>query len=93
VGLMEWACMEALRPYLEEGEGSLGTAIDVTHVAPTPPGLTVTVTVTCTEAAGRRLAWRVSAHDGVELIGEGTHRRAVVRWDAFLPRVAAKRPA
>lgn len=44
VGLLEWACVEALRPHLEDGEGSLATAINISHLAPTPPGMKVTVT-------------------------------------------------
>ncbi|OAN56020.1 thioesterase [Paramagnetospirillum marisnigri] len=91
VGLMEWACIDALKPHLEDGEGSLGIAIEVNHVAATLPGQTVTVDVHCIEAEGNRLGWRVSAHDGIDLIGEGTHRRAVVAWERFNQRLAAKR--
>jgi len=91
VGLMEWACAEHLRPHLDEGEGSLGVSIDVSHVAATPPGMTVTVTVTLEVIDGRRLRWHVSAHDGLDLIGEGWHERAVVQWDKFLPRIEDKK--
>ena len=90
VGLMEWACIDALKPHLDEGEGSLGVAINVTHVAATPPGMEVAVTVTCTKIDGRRVSWQVVARDEVELIGEGTHDRAIVLWDRFLPRIAEK---
>lgn len=83
VGLMEWACVRAMAPYLQPGEGSLGTAIAVTHTAPTPPGWTVTVTVELTAIAGRRLRWHVSAHDGLDHIGAGTHERAVIDLDGF----------
>jgi fluoroacetyl-CoA thioesterase len=93
VGLMEWACIDALKPHLEDGEGSLGIHIDVTHVAATPPGMEVTVHVTCTRIDGRRIAWHVRAEDEVELIGEGSHQRAIVRWDRFLPKVAEKAAA
>lgn len=90
VGLMEWACVEQLAPFLEEGEGSLGTHVDVSHVAPTPPGLTVTVETEVTGIDGRFVWFAVRAHDGVDLIGEGRHQRAVVRWDRFVPRAMAK---
>jgi fluoroacetyl-CoA thioesterase len=90
VGLIEWACMEALKPHLDEGEGSLGTAISVSHVAPTPPGMRVTVSVTCTRAEGRRICWSVRAEDEDGLIGEGTHERAVVIWDRFNRKAAEK---
>ena len=90
VGLMEWACVRAMAPYLEPGEGSVGTAICVTHTAATPPGLTVTVTCELVEAQGRRLRWRVSAHDGVDEIGSGTHERAVILVDRFVAKVERK---
>lgn len=90
VGLMEWACIDALKPHLEEGEGSLGIHIDVTHVAATPPGMEVTVHATCTRIDGRRIAWHVRAEDELELIGEGSHQRAIVRWDKFKAKVAEK---
>lgn len=90
VGLMEWACVRAMAPYLEAGEGSVGTAICVTHTAATPPGLTVTVTTELVEVEGRRLSWRVSAHDGMEEIGSGTHERMVIMADRFAAKVAQK---
>jgi fluoroacetyl-CoA thioesterase len=90
VGLMEWACIEALKPHLDEGEGSLGVGIAVNHIAATPPGMQVTVFVTCLLVEGRRIQWQVRAHDEQELIGEGTHDRAVVVWDRFLQKVAHK---
>src|SRR5512145_2829437 len=69
VGLMEWACMEAMQPHLDPGEQSVGTAICVTHTAATPPGLTVRVDVKVAKVDGRRLAFELSAHDGVDPIG------------------------
>ncbi|WP_374652333.1 thioesterase family protein [Dongia sp.] len=90
VGLMEWACIDALKPHLDEGEGSLGVHIDVTHLAATPPGMEVSVHVTCTRIDGRRIAWHVRAEDEMELIGEGSHQRAIVRWDRFGQKVAEK---
>ena len=90
VGLFEWACIELITPHLDPGEGSLGTEVNFTHIAATPPGLTVAVTATLTGVDGRSLTFHVSGHDGLDQIGEGTHRRAVVAWDKFVPRVAAK---
>lgn len=90
VGLMEWACIEALKPHLDEGEGSLGIGINVTHLAATPPGMEVAVHVTCTAIDGRRLTWSIRAEDEQDLIGEGSHDRAVVRWDKFRAKVAEK---
>lgn len=93
VGLMEWACVEQLAPFYEDGEGSLGTHVDVSHVSPTPPGLTVTVETEVTGMDGKFVWFSVRAHDGVDMIGEGRHQRAVVKWDRFLPRAMAKSAA
>ena len=90
VGLMEWACVEQLAPFMEAGDGSLGTHVDVSHVAPTPPGLTVTVDTEVTGIDGKFIWFHVRAHDGLDMIGEGRHQRAVVRWDRFVPRAMAK---
>lgn len=90
VGLMEWACVEQLAPFYEDGEGSLGTHVDVSHVSPTPPGLTVTVQSEVTAIDGKFVWFKVRAHDGVDLIGEGRHQRAVVRWEKFVPKAMAK---
>ena len=88
--LMEWTCTQLLAPHLEPGEGSLGVHVDVSHLAATLPGMTVTVDVECIEVVGQRIAFNVKAHDGVDLIGEGRHERFVVDWDKFNARLAAK---
>jgi fluoroacetyl-CoA thioesterase len=88
--LMEWTCLQLLVPHLDEGEGSVGTHVDVSHAAATPPGMTVRVDAECTAVEGRKVSFRVRAHDGVDVIGEGTHERAVVSWDSFRHRVAVK---
>ena len=92
VGLLEWACMQALQPHLDATHQlSLGTHIDVSHCAATPPGLQVVVRVHLTHVQGRRLRFDVQAHDGVDLISSGTHERCIVERAAFDARVAAKR--
>lgn len=91
VGFMEWACMEALRPYLEEGERTLGTMINITHQAATPPGMKVTAHVRCLEVDGKRTFWEIEARDEVEVIGKGTHERFTVNNERFSARVAAKK--
>jgi fluoroacetyl-CoA thioesterase len=90
VGLLEWTCMKVLEPHLEPGEGSLGIHIDVSHTAATVPGQTVTVDAECTKVDGRRVAFKVTAHDGLDKIGEGRHERMVVAWDRFKSRTNAK---
>lgn len=83
VGLMEWACMEALRPHMNEGEISLGTNICVTHAAATPPGMEVKVEVTLLEVKGARTKWAIVARDEQDLIGEGTHERFSIDGEKF----------
>lgn len=90
VGLMEWTCLNIIAPHLDEGEGSLGIHVNVSHVAATVPGQTVTVDAECTKVAGRRLFFHVKAHDGIDLIGEGEHQRMIVSWDKFEKRVNHK---
>ncbi len=90
VGFMEWACMEAMRPYLEEDERTLGTMINITHQAATPPGMIVTAQVKCLEVDGKRTLWEIEARDEVEVIGRGTHERFTVNNVKFTARVAAK---
>jgi fluoroacetyl-CoA thioesterase len=91
--LMEWTCIQLMAPHLDAGEGSLGTHVDVSHAAATPPGMTVTVEAECVAVKGRRLEFKVRAHDGIDLIGEGRHQRAVVPWETFNYRVAEKAKA
>jgi fluoroacetyl-CoA thioesterase len=88
--LMERACTELLAEHLDAGEGSVGVHVDVSHLAATPVGLTVTVDAECVQIVDRRVAFNVKARDGLDLIGEGRHERFVVNWDNFNARVAAK---
>jgi fluoroacetyl-CoA thioesterase len=90
VGLFEWSCIELIRNHLDAGEGSLGIHVDFSHLAATPAGLTITVDAECTAVNGKKLSFNVRGHDGVDLIGEGRHERAVVVWDKFNARVAEK---
>ena len=90
VGLMEWTCIKVLEPHLDEGEGSLGIHIDVSHLAATVPGQTVTVEAQCTKIEGRKVTFHVKARDEIDIIGEGEHQRMVVGWDRFVDRVNDK---
>jgi len=91
--LMEWTCTQLMEPHLDAGEGSLGTHVDVSHLAATPPGSTVKVDVEVADVHGRKVMFKVSAHDGIDLIGEGRHERVVVAWDRFNVKVAEKAKA
>ena len=88
--LMERACTELLAEHLDAGQGSVGVHVDVSHLAATLPGQTVTVDAECTAVTGQRVTFRVKAHDGIDPIGEGRHERFVVMWDKFNSRLAAK---
>jgi len=91
VGLMEWACIEALLPHLDPGEGSVGIHINVSHSAATPPGMEVTVFVKLLEIDGKKTKWEILARDEVDEIGKGTHERFTVNFDRFNARVAEKK--
>jgi fluoroacetyl-CoA thioesterase len=90
VALLEWTCTQALAPYLEPGEGSLGVHVDISHSAATPPGFDITVTATCVGVEGKRVTWDLVAHDGVDEIGRGRHVRAVIDRARFDRRMAQK---
>lgn len=91
VRLMERAAVNGLAPYLAPGQQSVGTLVNVKHLAATPVGATVTATAELIEINGRRLTFKVRAHDGVDLIGEGLHERALIDLARFEAKVQAKR--
>ena len=93
VGLFEWCCTELLNEHLDPGEGSLGIHVNFSHLAATPPGLTVTVDAEVTAVNEKRVSFRVRGHDGVDLIGEGEHERAIVNYEKFNQRAAKKAQA
>jgi fluoroacetyl-CoA thioesterase len=91
VGLLEWACIRAINPHIDwPREQTLGTHVDVSHVAATPPGSTVTVEVELLAVDGRKLTFAVRAHDGVDLISQGTHERHVIERARFDVKMADK---
>jgi len=91
VRLMERAAVNALAPRLSPGEQSVGTLVNVRHLAATPLGATVTARAELIAVDGRRLTFRVSASDGIEPIGEGLHERALIDLARFEQRAEAKR--
>ena len=90
VVMMEGAATKALKPHLDANEGSVGISINVTHISATLPGQTVTVIAEIAAVEGRKITFKVVAHDGLDKIGEGTHIRAIVPWDRFKAGIAAK---
>lgn len=84
VGFLEWACILCINPHLDwPDEQSVGTHIDVSHEAATPPGFEVTARVELIEVDGKRLLFKVEAHDGVDLISRGKHVRYVINKNSF----------
>ena len=91
VGFLEWACIQAVNPHLDwPREQTVGTHIDISHVAATPAGFDVTAKVKLIEVAGRRLVFEVEAHDGVELISKGKHERFIINKDKFDAKMKEK---
>jgi fluoroacetyl-CoA thioesterase len=91
VGFLEWACIKAINPHLDwPQEQTVGTHIDVSHEAATPPGLEVTATVELLAVEGRRLIFAVEARDSVDLISKGRHERFVINKEKFVAKLAAK---
>jgi fluoroacetyl-CoA thioesterase len=92
VGFLEWACILAINPHLDwPEEQTVGTHIDVSHEAATPPGLEVTASVELIAVEGRKLTFSVEAHDGVELISRGRHERFVINKQRFDAKLGEKR--
>ncbi|MEA2918520.1 MAG: fluoroacetyl-CoA thioesterase [Bradyrhizobium sp.] len=90
VALMEHACILALEPHLDAGEASVGTSIDLKHLAATPEAIRITVEARCVEVHKRRSVWAIVAHDEVDEIGRATHERMVVESARFSGSLAAK---
>lgn len=91
VGLMEWACIEAVNPHLDwPREQSVGIHVNISHEAATPPGLEVTARARLVKVDGRRLAFEVEASDGVDIIGRGRHERSIIDARRFEEKVARK---
>jgi predicted thioesterase len=90
VNLMEAAALDAAERHLAPGHQSLGTHLDVRHIAATPVGMRVQARAELVAIEGRNLHFRVEARDERELIGDGTHVRVVVNVARFDQRVQAK---
>lgn len=88
--LMEKTAWQSIAPYLQEGQGSVGTRLDITHDAATPLGMTVTCSSELIRIDGRRLVFEVTASDDKEIIGRGIHERFIIDNDKFLTKTAAK---
>jgi len=90
IGLMENAAWQLVQPRMAAGETTVGTLVNVRHLAATPIGERVVATAELVEIDGRRLVFRVAARDEKGLIGEGAHERARILLDRFLARLATR---
>ena len=90
VSYFELAAHQLAMRALGPGQGTVGSHIDIRHLAATPIGMRVTFRATLAERDGRRLVFRVEADDEYERVGEGTHERFVVDMNRFMGRIAGK---
>jgi fluoroacetyl-CoA thioesterase len=91
VGLFEWACIRAINPHIDwPREQTVGVDVKLSHVAATPPGLTVRIRGTLDRVEGRRLFFSLAADDGIDTISEGTHERFVIDVAKFDSAMATK---
>ena len=88
--VMENAALNAIKPFLDAGESAVGIAVDVKHLAATPVGREVRAIAEVVKVEGRRIDFKVSASDGKEEIGKGSHQRIVIDLRSFNERLAKK---
>jgi predicted thioesterase len=88
--IMENAALNAIKPFLDAGESAVGVAVDVKHLAATPVGREVRATAEVVAVDGKRIDFKVSASDGKEEIGKGSHQRIVIDLRSFNERLAKK---
>ena len=90
IWFLEHAARQAVLPLLEPGESTVGTHIEVRHLAPTPLGETVTCRARVVQVEGPTVLFQLEAHDAQELIARGLHRLRVIRVDRFAQKVHRK---
>lgn len=90
VALMEGAAYESIAPYLAEGESSVGTKMDVTHLSATPVGMSVRAESVVTAVEGRKVTFSITAYDEAGEIGKATHERVVIKTERFLEKTYDK---
>jgi predicted thioesterase len=90
VALIEQTCYESVLPHLDEGQGTVGTLVNVSHVSATPIGMRVWCESELVEVDRRRLVFKVKAYDDCGLIGEGTHERFIIDNAKFMEKLKGK---
>jgi fluoroacetyl-CoA thioesterase len=90
IALLENAAQNSVAPFLEAGNTTVGTMVNIKHLAATPVGLNVVAVSRLTELDGRRLVFEVEARDEVEVVATGVHERFIIKADSFMKRAAKK---
>jgi fluoroacetyl-CoA thioesterase len=91
VGFIEWVCIQAINPHIDwPAEQTVGTKVNISHTAATPPGMEVSATVKLIEVDRKRLVFAVEARDEAGPIGKGTHERFVINAEKFNQALQAK---
>ncbi len=93
VAFVEWTCLQALKPYLQPGQRTVGTRVDLSHDAATPVGMQATAEVELVEFDGRRMRFKVACRDARDPIGAGFHERFLIDEAKFLNKLAEKAAA
>lgn len=88
--MMEFTAWSSVEPYMEDGMGTVGTKLDISHVAASPVGAEIRYESELTEVDRRRLVFSVRAYDDAGLIGEGTHERFIIDNAKFMSRAESK---
>lgn len=92
VGIMELACVNGIMPFVDwPREQSVGVLVNFSHLAATPPGMTLTIKGEVLEVDGRRVKFRVEAWDGMDKITEGMHERMIILPEKFNARLQEKK--
>jgi predicted thioesterase len=92
IGYMERTCRNIVLPLLDPGYDTVGTHVNVAHLAAAAMGTTVTFRAEVTKVTDKRVEFRVEAWDEAEKIGEGTHERAIINVAKFATRVSGRKP-
>ncbi len=90
ISLMEETCWKMIQPELEEGSGSVGTKVDVSHTAPSAIGMTVKCEATLAEIDGRKLTFEVVCSDENGVVGMGTHERFIINNEKFMAKAQGR---
>ena len=90
IALAEKTALQSILEYLSEGESTVGTKLDISHIAATPVGMKVSCETELIEIDRRRLVFSVNVYDEVEKIGEGTHERFIVNDEKFMTKAELK---